>query len=198
MANEPIPEKESENASYSINEGLSNMSKIISMSDNNSQYEFLQHVTSVKDKLSQGFSAEENTNVKNQSLAREGWSRPNLSNVPANHYAALNQRKSASSNLSPMDLYSGLNKDLALLQLRSSIMDKSLEFSGEDQSEINATDSSAHVKLNSLTTMSLEANRQNLEVEKIKDEIKRWNQMQANISFMDAMPGVHEAQPLMF
>lgn len=63
-----------------------------------------------------------------------------------------------------MDLYSGLNKDLALMQLRNSIMDKSLDFSRENQSDVHATESSIPAQLNSLTTMSLEAKRQNNEV----------------------------------
>lgn len=47
---EPIQEKESENA-QSL-ERFSNMSKVVSVSENNSQYDFLQHVTSIKDRQS--------------------------------------------------------------------------------------------------------------------------------------------------
>ena len=78
-----------------------------------------------------------------------------------------------SSVVSPMDradLYNGLNKDLALMQIRNSIMDKSLDFSREGHSDLPVSNSPP--KQDSMTTMSLEVHRQNREVERIKDEIK--------------------------
>lgn len=173
---EPIPEKESEEHTYSMNEALSNMSRILSASDNNSQYDFLQHVNSIKDRQSHVTAPEDTAPKEALFHNAEQPQRSRLANVPP-RYPALQPKNSTSSNTSPMDradLYNGLNKDLALMQLRTSIMDKSLDFSREAPSA-HYTNPSAGAQQNSMTTMSLEVNRQNKEVERIKDEIKRWN-----------------------
>lgn len=175
---EPIPEKESEEHTYSMNEALSNMSRILSASENTSQYDFLQHVNSIKDRQSHVTAAEDLAPKDVQHNNADPAQRARLANVPP-RYPALQHKNSTSSNTSPMDrvdLYNGLNKDLALMQLRTSIMDKSLDFSREAPS-VHHTNPSPGAQQNSLTTMSLEVNRQNKEVERIKDEIKRWNQL---------------------
>lgn len=98
MAAEPILEKESENATYSINEGLSNMSKIVSVSENNSQYDFLQHVTSVKDKHSQGGFPGDEITMKEATLTRDGWQRPKIQFMPHINQGFAKDRNSQSSN----------------------------------------------------------------------------------------------------